>query len=244
VGPLNETPRGRSWLERALRWLFFWLVVRPVVLIGLGLNVRHRERLPAAGPAIVAANHNSHLDTMVLMTLLPSHLLAKVHPVAAADYFLRTRLLAWFALRIVGIIPIARRPATATVTAVAEEPPAPPAGAEQRPDVLAGVAAALERGDIVLLFPEGSRGEPERLSELKSGVARLAERFPEVPVIPVFLHGLGKALPRGSALPVPFFCDVFVGEPVRWRGDGKAFVEELRRRMHELAAEGHFAAWL
>jgi len=119
-----------------------------------------------------------------------------VHPVAAADYFLRTRLLAWFALRIVGIIPIARRPA-APAAAVAGEAPAPPASAEQQPDVLAGVAAALERGDIVLLFPEGSRGEPERLSELKSGVARLAERFPEVPVIPVFLHGLGKALPRG-----------------------------------------------
>ncbi len=235
----SPASRGRAAgrLERALRWLFFWLVVRPVVLIGLGLNVRHRERLPGGGPAIVAANHNSHLDTMVLMTLLPSRLLPRVHPVAAADYFLRNRWLAWFALRIVGIIPIARRAA----------PPAVPSGpavpAEPRPDVLAGVAAALERGDIILLFPEGSRGEPERLSELKSGIARLAERFPAVPVIPVFLHGLGKALPRGSALPVPFFCDVFVGEPVPWRGDSKAYVEELRRRMQELAAEGQFATW-
>lgn len=224
-----------------MRWLFFWLLVRPVVLIGLGRNVRHRERLPAGGPAIVAANHNSHLDTMVLMTLLPSRLLPKVRPVAAADYFLRTRLLAWFALRIVGIIPIERRPAAA-----AGEPspsPAPPAGGERRADVLAGVEAALARGDIVILFPEGSRGEPERLSDFKSGVARLAERCPAVPVIPVFLHGLGKALPRGSALPVPFFCDVFVGEPLTWQGDRKAYVEELRRRMDELAAEGRFAAW-
>ena len=226
-----------SRLDELLRWLFFWLVVRPVVLVGLGLNVRHRERLPAGGPAIVVANHNSHLDTMVLMTLLPSRLLPKVHPVAAADYFLRNRLLAWFALRIVGIIPIERRPA-------APSPGEPPAPAAPRPDVLAAVAAALERGDVVILFPEGSRGEPERLSELKSGVARLAERFPAVPVIPVFLHGLGKALPRGSALPVPFFCDVFVGEPVPWRGDRKTYVEDLRRRMQDLAAEGQLAEWL
>jgi 1-acyl-sn-glycerol-3-phosphate acyltransferase len=238
-GPSSRQDQARAAgrLDSKLRWLFFWLVVRPVVLIGLGLNVRHRERLPGGGPAIVVANHNSHLDTMVLMTLLPNHLLPKVHPVAAADYFLRSRLLAWFALRIVGIIPIERRPAAAATAA-------PPAPGQRQPDVLAGVAAGLERGDLVILFPEGSRGEPERLSEFKSGVARLAERFPAVPVIPVFLHGLGKALPRGSALPVPFFCDVFVGEPVPWCGDRKAFVEELRRRMQELAAEGQFAAWL
>ncbi len=88
------------------------------------------------------------------------------------------------------------------------------------------------------------RGEPERLAELKGGVARLAERFPAVPVIPIFLHGLGKALPRGTALLVPFFCDVFVGEPVPWRGDRKTYVEDLRRRLEELAAEGRLAEWL
>jgi 1-acyl-sn-glycerol-3-phosphate acyltransferase len=222
-------------MERALRWLFFWLVVRPVVLVGLGLNVRHRERLPDDGPAILVANHNSHLDAMVLMTLLPSRLLPRVRPVAAADYFLRNRLLAWFALRIVGILPIARRQAAA--------PPAPSGAPRPAADALAGVAAALDAGDIVILFPEGSRGEPERLSELKSGVARLAERYPEVPVVPIFLHGLGKALPRGTVLPVPFFCDVFVGEPVRWGGERGAYLEELRRRLQALAAEGQLAAW-
>lgn len=223
-------------MDRALRWLFFWLVVRPIVLLGLGLNVRHRERLPAAGPAILVANHNSHLDTMVLMTLLPSRLLPRVRPVAAADYFLRNRLLAWFALRIVGIIPIQRRPAAA---AVAAETAAP----ETRPDVLAAVAGALAQGEIVILFPEGSRGEPERLAELKSGIGRLAERCPQVPVVPIFLHGLGKALPRGTLLPVPFFCDVFVGEPISWCGDRKLYVEDLKTRLQALAAEGRFAAW-
>jgi len=255
----QDMPLVVNRLDGLLRRLFFWLVVRPAVLVGLGLNVRHRERLPAGGPAIVVANHNSHLDTMVLMTLLPGRLLPRVHPVAAADYFLRNRLLAWFALRIVGIIPIERRtPAAAAPAATASaaaapagapaESPAPespaPAPAAPRPDVLAGVGAALERGDVVILFPEGSRGEPERLAELKSGVARLAERFPAVPVIPIFLHGLGKTLPRGAALPVPFFCDVFVGEPVPWGGDRKAYVEDLRRRLEDLAAEGRPADWL
>ena len=212
-------------MNRLLRSLFFWLVVRPVILVGLGLNVRHRERLPGSGPAIVIANHNSHLDTMVLMTLLPSHLLPRVRPVAAADYFLKNRVLAWFALQIVGILPIVR------------------GGRAAGSDPLAEVHAALGRGEIVLLFPEGSRGEPERLADFKSGVFHLAAAHPEVTVVPVFLHGLGKSLPKGSAVPVPFFCDVFVGGPLPPPADKRIYMQELRERMDALACEGRFAAW-
>jgi 1-acyl-sn-glycerol-3-phosphate acyltransferase len=212
-------------LNRLLRFVFFRLIVRPVVGIALGVTVRHRERLPADGPAVLVANHNSHLDTMVLMTLLPPRLLPKVRPVAAADYFLKNRLLAWFSLKIIGILPIVR------------------GGGGKNGDPLAAVHEALARGEIVILFPEGSRGEPERLSEFKSGVAHLARAHPEVPVIPAFLHGLGKSLPKGSAVFVPFCCDVVVGEPIPWQEDRKLYLQELRERMNALAGEIELAAW-
>ena len=65
-------------------------------------------------------------------------------------------------------------------------------------------------------------------------------------MIPVFLHGLGKSLPEGSALPSPFFCDVFGGEPLpplSKADDRKLYMQELRERMDALAASGQFAAW-
>lgn len=211
--------------SRLLRTLFFLIVVRPLVSIVLGLNVRRRGNLPATGPAIVAANHNSHLDTLVLMSLFPLRMLPRLRPVAAADYFLRNRLLAWFAGRIIGIIPLDR------------------SGRAGSRDPLAGAAAALAEGCVVILFPEGSRGEPERMAGFRNGVAHLAKRFPDVPLVPVFLHGLGKALPRGAFLLVPFFCDVFVGEAMAWCGDRRAFMAELERRTSALAAEGRLPAW-
>lgn len=208
-----------------LQRLFFLLIVRPVVLVILGLNVRHRERIPTNGPAIVVSNHNSHLDTLVLMTLLPWSLLPRLRPVAAKDYFLRNPLLAWFALSIMRIIPLERNPTAG------------------HSDPLAGCSAALANGDILIVFPEGSRGDPEQMGTFKTGIAHLAKRHPDVPIIPIFLHGLGKALPKGEALLVPFFCDVFVGEAFHWQGDRQGFMQQLETTMKDLAEEGHLSPW-
>ncbi len=212
-------------MNHFLRRLFFSLVVRPFLALALGVNVRHRRRLPSRGPALVVANHNSHLDALVLMSLFPTRRLPMVRPVGAADYFFRNALLSWFSRTILGIIPLDR------------------SGGKSRQEILAPVLDALAEDRIVIFFPEGTRGDPERAKPLKSGVAFLAETFPEVPVYPVFMHGLGKALPKGEALLVPFFCDVFVGEPFSWTGTKEGFMAELGERMARLAEEGKFPAW-
>ena len=231
--------RISQWLRPWLRRAFAVCVAWPICLVVLGMNIRHRNRLPLKGPAIVTPNHNSHLDTAAMLTIFPISVIPKVRPVAAADYFLKTGLMAWFSTNFVGIIPIMRKrpkPADDANT---------PAGAAAVPDEdpLQGCYDALERGEILIIFPEGTRGEPERMQELKSGVAVLASKYPDVPVVPIFMHGLGKSMPKGSFIPVPFFVDVYIGTPMKWAdaagtaaggGDKKAFMAELSSRMNIL----------
>jgi 1-acyl-sn-glycerol-3-phosphate acyltransferase len=212
-------------INTTLRYVFFLCIVRPVVLVVLGLNVRRRELLPRSGPAIVVANHNSHLDALTLMTLFGLRQLPIVRPVAAIDYFLRSKWSTWFSTKIIGIIPLKRDVSG------------------DRTDPLAGISEALAAGNILILFPEGSRGQPEQLETFKTGVAHIAKRHPEVPVVPVFLHGLGKSLPRGEGILVPFFCDVFVGESIAWTGSRDGFMCLLGDRIKSLANEGNFPQW-
>lgn len=210
-------------MSEILRRAFFLLLVRPVLMLILGAQVRHRERLPKTGPAIIVANHNSHLDTLTIMAMYRLKQLKRLRPVAAMDYFGRSRWLSWFVTEVLRIIPVYR-------------------GAMNR-ELFARCNAALDAGDIVIVFPEGSRGAPERLSMFQKGVGFLAKSRPGVPVIPLFMHGLGKALPKDSFILVPFNCDVVVGEPFYWDDDMDAFMDRLQARMTSLAGEVHVNPW-
>ena len=214
-----------------LRLLFIVLIVRPLALIVTGVDVIGRERLPTRGPAIIAGNHNSHMDTLLLLALFPPRALARVRPAAAADYFLKDPALAWFARNIIGIVPVERAPQhLATGQAV---------------DVLAPAKAALAEGDILVIFPEGTRGEAghAHMAPMKSGVARLAQACPEADVIPVWIQGAGRVLPKGAHMPVPMTCCVLVGEPIRWGGDREAFMAELKAALDGLEARAPPLRW-
>jgi 1-acyl-sn-glycerol-3-phosphate acyltransferase len=208
-----------------LKILFHLLFVKPLTLIVIGLSIRKRELLPDRGPAIIAANHNSHLDTLVLLSLFSLSQISRIRPVAAQDYFFQNRMLKWFTLNIMGILPITRKVV------------------KGGPDPLEICDRALEEGQILIIFPEGSRGEPEKISDFKNGLAKLVQRNPEVPVIPVFLDGLGKSLPKGAFLPVPFFCHVTVGDKIFWEGDRRIFMDKVFTSITEMAKERTSHVW-
>lgn len=214
-----------KYINLALRWLFFALIIKPIVKIVIGLRYQNTPILPKDGPALLIANHNSHLDTMVLISLLPLKILHKVQPVAAADYFLKNKFMAWFALNIIGILPIERQ------------------GKDKSVDPVAQCAEALNKGKILIFFPEGSRGEPEKMTDLKYGVVKLAEKCPKVPIYPVYMHGLGKTLPKGDALFVPFFCDVVFSEPMTYENSKEAFYDEVKKRFADMQKSVKLPKW-
>ncbi|MEQ0227119.1 lysophospholipid acyltransferase family protein [Klebsiella sp. CN_Kp091] len=197
-------------MNRFLRWIFTLCIAYPVVWIWLGVRVSGRKKLPVEGPAIIVANHNSHLDVLTLFTLFPLSTLVNVQPVAAADYFLRNKVIGWFALKVIGIIPVYR-------------------GAHQA-NPLQACVDALAAKKIVIIFPEGTRGEPGKFAEIKSGIWHLSQQCPEVPIIPVYMHGLERSMGKRQKIPVPFFIDIFIDEPLFYDADKVTFKQSLFTR--------------
>jgi 1-acyl-sn-glycerol-3-phosphate acyltransferase len=200
--------------------LFVMSTAWPLTRLWLRLSVRYLERLPRSGPAIVAANHNSHLDTLALLALFPLSLIPKVRPVAASDYFMRSRFKAWLSRTLLGVIPVKRD------------------GHLQGGDPLHECYTALDRGEILIIFPEGTRGVPEQMTSFRAGIARIARRRPDVPIIPAFLRGFGKSMPKGAYLPLPVASNIVLGEPFFWTGRPDSFMEKLLATFNALRTDG------
>ena len=206
-----------------LKTLFYGFIVRPILLIILGFNARHMDRLKPRGAHLIAANHNSHLDALVLMSLFKLSDQPKVKVVAAKDYFCRTPFMAWFSVNVIGVIPIDR-------TGGDDNPTQP-------------IIDALKQDYTVIIFPEGSRGNPEERAPLKYGITKVLEAMPETEITPVYMHGLGKALPRGEMLLVPFVCEINIGESVKWSGDRGTLIETLESCLSALEKEIEVKPW-
>ncbi len=203
-------------MKKFTKILFFAFFIKPIVFVVLGLNIRGRNNLPTKGPAIITANHNSHLDALVLMSLFPLSQLHIIRPVAAADYFLKNRFYAWLSLNCIDIIPLQRN------------------SLAKKTELFAACHQALDKGDIIILFPEGSRGLPEEMGTIKKGLFHIVNDRTDTQITPIILHGLGRSLPRGETLLVPFNCDVIIGEVLPKTDTAIDFVDEIKKTFEEL----------
>lgn len=98
-------------------------------------------------------------------------------------------------------------------------------------DPLVPLVRALESGDSIVIFPEGTRGHGEEPQPFKSGLYRLAQMFPQVVLVPTWIHNVQRVMPKGEYVPVPILCSVTFGAPVAL-GDGeerRPFLDRARR---------------
>ncbi len=206
---------GRLAALLSLPVLIHLLLIRPFLKLVFGVGIEGREHLTHLDQFIMVANHNSHMDTLLLFHLLPVRRLRLTHPVAAKEYFSRSRIVFGLVNYLFQPIWIVR------------------GGREADP--LEGMRERLREGKSIVIFPEGTRGEAGEMARFKAGVGRLAVEFPEVPVVPVFLAGPEKAFPRTSAIPIPVWNRVVVGPPRLFGGSSRDIASALEEMVRELA---------
>jgi 1-acyl-sn-glycerol-3-phosphate acyltransferase len=221
VGESSSNDQAPSPKASALRsfaqMLFFALAIKPFMALFIGLRVRGREHLAGSEPFILIANHSSHLDTMSLLSLFPLRRLRWIRPVAAADYFERNAFVSLLTKTLFNILPIARKNITP----------------ENNP--LRRMRGVIEAGESLIIFPEGTRGSGSEIGEFRSGVAHLIEKMPELPVVPAYLVNMGRSLPKGEFIPVPFFCEIRIGAPRVMTGSRQEITKALEAAVRELA---------
>jgi 1-acyl-sn-glycerol-3-phosphate acyltransferase len=184
--------------------MVYWvlkIIMTPVLRVIFQVRSEGAGNVPRKGPAILASNHQSFIDSV----FLPLVVRRRVTFVAKAEYF-ESRKTAWF-FRAVGMIPLKRGggPASARALAAARE--------------------VLEAGGVLGIYPEGTRSPDGRLYKGHTGVARLSMQC-DTPIIPVAQFGTAAVQPIGSMWP-KLFRRVLVklGPPLRWEGAGDGTTE-------------------
>lgn len=145
---------------------------------------------------IYFANHSSHGDFVLLWASLPAELRARTRPVAGADYWQKSALRRYIINQVFNGVLIDRE---------RNDPQANP---------LQPMLDALETGDSLIIFPEGTRNLEDGLLPFKGGLYRLGQARPDVELVPVWIANLNRVMPKGSALPLPLLCSVSFGAPL------------------------------
>ena len=180
-----------------------------------GIRARQTAPIDKKVPCIYYANHSSHLDGVVIWSCLHPSALQTTHPVAAEDYWNKTRLRRYLSRRIFGAVLIPRLP-NAKEGAKEATPQSTQEAAQndKRQNALELMQATLDKEESLIIFPEGTRGDGEAIAPFKSGLWHLSLQNPQAQLVPVYLENLNRVLPKGSRLVVPIICSATFGPPI------------------------------
>jgi 1-acyl-sn-glycerol-3-phosphate acyltransferase len=167
---------------------------------------------PKAEQRIYFANHQSHIDLVLMWAAMPTELRHATRAIAAKDYWTKSKFKQWITTAVFNVVYVER---------------ARTAGDE---DPLAPLIDALTSGDSVIIFPEGTRGFEPEPAAFKAGLYNLALKFPQVRLIPAWINNVQRVMPKGEVIPVPILCSVTFGAPIQLEvdEDRKVFLARAR----------------
>ena len=194
-------------LAKSMSW-FLLALIRVLT----GAQARWYGCPPKAEQRIYFANHQSHADLVMIWAALPQELRSITRPIAARDYWTKTPFRQWITTAVFNAIYVER-------ARTGEQDPLEP------------LVEALESGDSIIIFPEGTRGNAEEPQPFKAGLYNLAQRFPHVVLVPAWIDNVQRVMPKGEVVPVPILCSVTFGAPIVLGADEdrRAFLDRARQ---------------
>lgn len=189
---MRDFPRQPYMLVYAIRSLAA-LLLRGWMKIYHRLDVVGRENLPESGSFILVCNHTSHLDTLSLLTSIPLSKIHRTFPAAAADHFFSSLPRSAMSAILINALPFDRKVKGAESLTVCSQ-------------------LLANDGNILIIFPEGTRTMTGEMGRFRSGIGRLAVGT-DLPVVPCHLAGGMKAWPKGKILPRPHKLRLDIGAP-------------------------------
>lgn len=209
-------------MQKLLLQIIYSFLLRWFLKVIVGVKFDDASFLKDTEQFIIVANHNSHLDTMSLMSAMPRKILHKVKPVAAGDHFGKTKLKGKLTNYFVNALLIKR------------------GRDRENPDndPINQMIKELDKGYSLILFPEGTRGEPEKEQPLKKGIGIILSQRSNIKYVPVYMKGMGKALPKNDGLIIPFSSTLKFGEPTKVDStDVLEIVKQVENSIMELKAK-------
>ena len=194
--------------------MFVSIFLQYLVKLLVGAYPRWLGCKPVPVQRIYFANHTSHVDTLAIWAALSSSLQKHTRVVAAYDYWGKSKFKRYIALQGLNAVFVKRAREDRT-----DEDPLKP------------LYDALAQGDSLIIFPEGTRNKEATPQTFKAGIYHLAQHFPQVELVPVYLENLNRIMPKGAFWPVPLVCTARFGTPI-FLADGEdkdVFLERARQ---------------
>ena len=208
---LQHTQR-HPWLAKV-----FGYALLGFVRLLTGAQARWYGSPPKAEQRIYFANHQSHADLVMIWAALPEELRSITRPIAARDYWTKTDFKRWITTAVFNAVYVDRE-------------------RQGDEDPLQPLIDALQSGDSLIIFPEGTRGHAAEPQAFKAGLYNLALRFPDVVLVPAWIANVQRVMPKGEVVPVPVLCSVTFGAPIRLEPgeERRAFLDRARAAVIEL----------